>query len=158
MSLRKPFPTLDTFSMSSMTDVVFLLLIFFLVTSTFVQPSAMDVNLPQSGSQTQLRPVTEVYLDSLANLWIVADRNDSTGLNSAPRAVSRPELLETLAMIAEQDSLRAVALYADKTTDYGNVVEILDMASRRNLRMVLATTASKTAGLPAATQPAPSDR
>ena len=82
MALKRQFPTLDTFSMSSMTDVIFLLLIFFMVTSTLIQPSAVDVNLPESGEQTQLKPQTEVYVDSVAGLWLVEDRNDSTGTPS----------------------------------------------------------------------------
>ena len=50
--------------MSSMTDVIFLLLIFFMVTSTIIFPAAIDVDLPESSEQTILKPVTEVYLDS----------------------------------------------------------------------------------------------
>ena len=48
--------------MSSMTDVVFLLLIFFMVTSTFVFPSALEVNLPQSSQTTQLKPSSRIYI------------------------------------------------------------------------------------------------
>ena len=78
MALKKSFQTLDTFSMSSMTDVIFLLLIFFMVTSTLIFPAAIDVNLPQSSEQTSLKPVTEVYIDKDSKLFLVADRNDST--------------------------------------------------------------------------------
>lgn len=77
MALKKPFQTLDTFSMSSMTDVIFLLLIFFMVTSTLIFPAAIDVNLPQSSEQTSLKPITEVYIDAESKLYLVADRNDS---------------------------------------------------------------------------------
>ena len=58
MALKRQHNTLSMFSMASMTDVIFLLLIFFLVTSTFVFPSALEVNLPQSSEQTSL-----AYLD-----------------------------------------------------------------------------------------------
>ena len=60
MALKRQFPTLATFSMSSMTDVIFLLLIFFMVTSTIIFPTALEVNLPQSSNQTDMKPVTEV--------------------------------------------------------------------------------------------------
>lgn len=50
--------------MASMTDVIFLLLIFFMVTSTFIFPTALEVNLPQSSEQTALKPSKRVYLDS----------------------------------------------------------------------------------------------
>ena len=141
MSLKRNFQSLETFSMSSMTDVIFLLLIFFMVTSTIIFPAAIDVNLPQSSEQTSLKPVTEVYIDAEENYFLVEDRNDSTNLLSSPRQVSVEELASALVAIQEQDSLRSVALYADSTVNYGNVVGILDMAARQNLKMVLATKA-----------------
>ena len=70
--------------MSSMTDVVFLLLIFFMVTSTFVFPSAVEVNLPQSSQTTQLKPSSRIYIDSLQQVWVTeADSlNEGTARNS----------------------------------------------------------------------------
>lgn len=139
MALKKPFKSLDTFSMSSMTDVIFLLLIFFMVTSTIFVPSAIDVNLPESSEETTQKPVTEVYLDSLNQLYIVIDRNDSTDLLSVPKPVTMTDLNSELAAIQQTDSLRAIALYADSTVDYGKVVRILDMAAKQKLHMVLST-------------------
>lgn len=127
--------------MSSMTDVIFLLLIFFMVTSTIIFPAAIDVNLPQSSEQTSLKPVTEVYIDADKNIFLVEDRNDSTHVLSEPVALTLDELAVRLASIQQKDSLRAVALYADSLVDYGKVVGILDMAARKNLKMVLATRA-----------------
>ncbi len=124
-----------------MTDVIFLLLIFFMVTSTIIFPAAIDVDLPESSEQTILKPVTEVYLDSLNRLYLVADRNDSTNVLSVPRPVTMPELAAELAAIQQADSLRAIALYADSTVDYGKVVRILDMAAKNKLHMVLSTRA-----------------
>lgn len=124
-----------------MTDVIFLLLIFFMVTSTIIFPAAINVDLPESSEQTTLKPVTEVYLDSLNRLYLVADRNDSTNVLSVPRPVTMPELAAELAAIQQADSLRAIALYADSTVDYGKVVRILDMAAKNKLHMVLSTRA-----------------
>ncbi len=129
MALKRNFQSLETFSMSSMTDVIFLLLIFFMVTSTIIFPAAIDVNLPQSSEQTSLKPVTEVYIDADKTIYLVEDRNDSTQTLSSP------------VEIQQKDSLRSVALYADSLVDYGKVVGILDMAARQNLKMVLATKA-----------------
>lgn len=124
-----------------MTDVIFLLLIFFMVTSTIIFPAAIDVNLPQSSEQTSTKPVTEVYIDADSNYYIVADRNDSTGIQNVPKPV-KPEALEAeLSMIHAADSTRAVALYADSLVDYGKVVRVLDIAARRNMKMVLSTRA-----------------
>ncbi len=126
-----------------MTDVIFLLLIFFMVTSTLIFPAAIDVNLPQSSEQTSLKPVTEVYIDADSQLYLVADRNDSIQENTEARPVSRDELLAGLKLIQEQDSLRAVALYADSTVAYARVIDVLDMAARNNIKLVLATRSSQ---------------
>ena len=139
MALKRNFQSLDTFSMSSMTDVIFLLLIFFMVTSTIIFPAAIDVNLPQSSEQTSSKPVTEVYIDAESNLYLVADRNDSTGVLSVPKQLQFEQLDAELAAIQRADSTRAIALYADSVVDYGKVVRVLDYAARNNLRMVLAT-------------------
>ena len=48
MALKRPNEVLSMYSMASMTDVIFLLLIFFMVTSTFVFPTALEINLSRS--------------------------------------------------------------------------------------------------------------
>ncbi|MBQ2575440.1 MAG: biopolymer transporter ExbD, partial [Bacteroidales bacterium] len=53
MSLRSRNKISSEFSMSSMTDIVFLLLIFFMVTSTMIAPNALKLLLPSSNNQTQ---------------------------------------------------------------------------------------------------------
>lgn len=142
MALKRNFQSLETFSMSSMTDVIFLLLIFFMVTSTIIFPAAIDVNLPQSSEQTSLKPVSEVYIDADKSIYLVEDRNDSTAALSLPvKLQSLDELALRLSAIQQKDSLRSVALYADSLVDYGKVVGVLDMAARNKLRMVLATRA-----------------
>lgn len=147
MALKRTFNTLETFSMSSMTDVIFLLLIFFMVTSTLIFPSAIDISLPQSAEQTSKKPVTEVYVDSLSQFYIVLDRTDSIASNATARQVSREELISALTLVQEQDSTRGIALYADEKVEYGKIVEILDMAARRKMKMVLATRAAQDPGL-----------
>ena len=123
-----------------MTDVIFLLLIFFMVASSFIVPSAVEVDLPSSNNQVAKRPVTEVYLDSLNVISIVEDRTDTLNIEkSFPRTVELENLGARLGAIRAQDSLRTVALYADRRVEYGKVVEILDVAAKQNIKMVLAT-------------------
>lgn len=132
--------------MSSLTDIIFLLLIFFMVTSTVIQPTALDVNLPQSEVQTTLKPQTEVYIDSLGSISIVENRIDSVNpLASLQRNVTESELTERLEAIHQTDSLRAVAIYADEAVDYGRVVRVLNLTNRYNMRAVLATRPDRTA-------------
>ena len=120
------------FSMASMTDVIFLLLIFFMVTSTFVFPTALEVSLPQSGEQTAIKPGTRVYLDKDFNIF--AQFGDEE-----PQQVDEDQLIAFLTITRQQSPDSFIALYADESVPYGKVVEILDKSARANLKMVLAT-------------------
>ena len=129
--------------MSSMADVIFLLLIFFMVTSTLIIPSALDVNLPESTEQTIEKPQTEVYIDSVQQVYLVTNRNDSLPEGRIPRLVSGPELQGALLELRQQGALPSVALYADSVVPYAAVIRVLDMAARNDIKMVLATTPSQ---------------
>jgi len=139
MALKRNLTPISAFSMSSMADVIFLLLIFFMVTSTLIIPSALEVDLPQGTEQTIEKPATEVYLDSLSRLYLVTDRSDTTAAARTPRPVNLDELTATLQLLSQQNKLRSVALYADSTVPYASVVRVLDAASRSDIKMVLAT-------------------
>lgn len=139
MALKRQFNTLTAFSMSSMADVIFLLLIFFMITSTLVIPSALDVNLPQSTEQSIEKPQTEVYIDSVSQLYIVTNRNDSLPQGRMARPVTADELQASLLMLRDDNALSSVALYADSIVPYSAVIKVLDMAARNNIKMVLAT-------------------
>ena len=62
--LKRKTKTIDAFSMSSMTDIIFLLLIFFMITSTMVTPNAIKVLLPQGSQQTAAKPLARIIIDS----------------------------------------------------------------------------------------------
>ena len=132
MALKRQNELLATYSMASMTDVIFLLLIFFMVTSTFVFPTALEVNLPQSSEQTVIKPGTRVYIDKDMNL------HASFG-ETEPQAIPEEQLLTFLQLTQQQDSTQFIALYADESVPYGKIVEVLDLTARHNLKMVLAT-------------------
>ena len=142
MALKKQQSLLDTLSMASMTDVVFLLLVFFMVTSTFIFPTAMEVNLPQSSEQVPLKPVTRVY--------VLADGSvaGQYGENEPVALVSDEEIAMFLNQVAVQDSVTAIAVYGDTEVDYGRVVDVLNLGARNNLKMVLATTPRSDAQIP----------
>ena len=134
MALKKQQNMLDTFSMASMTDVVFLLLVFFMVTSTFIFPTAMEVNLPQSSEQSPLKPTTRIYIQADGSL------SGQYGDAEAISLDNEAELVGFLEMVAQQDSVTAIALYGDAEVSYGRVVDVLNVGAEKNLRMVLATT------------------
>lgn len=117
-----------------MTDVIFLLLIFFMVTSTFIFPTALEVNLPQSSEQTALKPSKRVYLDSEGRIFVSA-----AGDREPQEIADLDRLLTFLQLAAENPDEDYIAVYADEEVTYGRLVEVLDLGARNNLKMVLAT-------------------
>ena len=132
MALKRQNELLATYSMASMTDVIFLLLIFFMVTSTLVFPTALEVNLPQSSEQTAIKPGTRVYIDKDQKLYASFGETE-------PQPLAEDQLLTFLQLTQKQDSAQFIALYADEAVPYGKIVEVLDLTARHNLKMVLAT-------------------
>ena len=145
MALKRQNNMMAAFSMASMTDVIFLLLIFFMVTSTFVFPTALEVNLPESSKQTALKPATRVYIDKESVIYATADESE-------PVAMDEQALLAFLqaqaAKAAGVDDY--IAVYADEDVTYGTLVKVLDLGAQNNLKMVLATKPA-----PASARPAP---
>ena len=122
--------------MASMTDVVFLLLIFFMVTSTFIFPTALEVNLPQSTEQTPLKPVTRVFIQANGNLWLQHGDGEAVQCSSKENLVSM--LKEVIA--ADPGAQPSIAVYGDAEVPYGTVIDIFNIGADNNIKMVLATT------------------
>ena len=128
MALKRRHKIDATFSMASMTDVIFLLLIFFMITSTIVFPNSIKVNLPQSNQQAAAKRVT---IDENLNYYIAFG-------NEAAQPVTYDQLIQKLAETPQHDTERFVALYADETVPYREIVKILNIANDNRLKMVLA--------------------
>ena len=118
------------FSMASMTDVIFLLLIFFMVTSTFVFPTGLEVTLPHSTQQSAMKPSTRVYIDAEQNIFASAGED-------APQPLQIDALVTFLQLAQQQDSTGFIALYADETVPYGRIVEVLNAGASHNLKWCL---------------------
>ena len=132
MALKRPNDMMAAFSMASMTDVIFLLLVFFMVTSTYVFPTALEVNLPEGSEQTPAKPSTRVFIDADGAYFLsVAD--------AEPVAVAKDSLAVALTAAQVLDSLGGIAVYADEEVAYGKVVEVLNLGAANSLKMVLAT-------------------
>lgn len=136
MAIKRQHDMMAMFSMASMTDVIFLLLIFFMVTSTFVFPTALEINLPQSGEQTAIKPGTRVYVDKDLNTYASFGEEE-------PQPIAADQLITFLKLTQESNPDQFIALYADEEVTYGKIVEILDMSARNKLKMVLATKPAK---------------
>jgi len=119
--------------MSSMTDLIFLLLIFFVLASTMSAPNDIKINLPQAKARTNTRQVVaKVYIDNLGNYSVAVGKKK-------PAAID-PEMLETyLTGIQASDSTMYVALHADEDIAYKEVVRVLDIANQNHMKLVIAT-------------------
>ena len=121
--------------MSSMTDIVFLLLIFFMVTSTLIAPNALKLLLPQSSNQTQAKPLTTISITSDLRYYV----NSSGKLMQVSFDEIEPFLQKTLGT----DDEIYVSLHADKTVPIDEVVKIMNIARRNHYKMILATSPEK---------------
>ncbi len=117
--------------MSSLTDIIFLLLIFFMLTSNFITPNGMDLVLPSSDSQpiSDRRESMSVEINRQGAYRVDGEDIDEADLDSKIRtALSGMEK-------------PTVILYADKERELGRVVMVMDIVKKiDNAQMILATT------------------
>lgn len=127
MNLRSRNKVNASFSMSSMTDLVFLLLIFFIIVSTLVSPYALPVDLPESSNRTKDKQST--------SLRIGADL-----VHSIDNKVVSPENLENeLAQVLANKSEESILFSVDQSVPTGTMVKVLDIAKRNKWKIVLKT-------------------
>lgn len=130
--LKRKTKTIETFSMSSMTDIIFLLLIFFMITSTMVTPNAIKVLLPQGSKQTSAKPLARVIIDKELNFYSAFGNEDEMPIDPE-------EITNFLKDCASKEPEMYVALYADESVPYREIVKVLNIANENNFKMVLAT-------------------
>ncbi|MBI1316782.1 biopolymer transporter ExbD [bacterium] len=127
MNLRGRNKVKTEFSMASMTDIVFLLLIFFMLTSTLVTSSALDLVLPKSKAQSVKRQDVSVSIDAQLTFK----------LNGNP--VAEADLEPLLLALVSGNPEAVILLQADQSVPTGVTVKVMDLAYRNKLKMVLAT-------------------
>ncbi len=118
-----------SFSMSSMTDIVFLLLIFFIIVSTMVSPNALKVLLPKSAAKTtspqtvsvSISPDIQYYL----NGNLVSTETLESGIINAVGQAEKP----------------GIVLHCDQSVPLEHAVKVMDIANRNKFELVLATRA-----------------
>lgn len=115
------------FSSTGMTDVVFNLLIFFMLTSTLVHPTALKLLLPKGSSQTSAKPQTTIS--------ITADQKYF--LEQQPVTLETMEALLKEKLGANPETY--ISLHADKTVPFETVVAVLNIAQANNYKLIIAT-------------------
>jgi biopolymer transport protein ExbD len=113
--------------MSGMTDIVFLLLIFFMITSTLIAPNALKLLLPQSKHQTAASPITTVSITRDARFYIETTRIEFSRLES--------ELQKRLAGEPEP----TISLHVDENVPMKEVVKVMNIAKNNRYKLILAT-------------------
>ena len=131
MALKSKNKVSAEFSMSSMTDIVFLLLIFFMLTSTLVTTNALDLVLPNSTAQTVKKQRVSVSINESLEYFIDKENIELNYLES---------MLVT--KLAGQDE-QVVVLRVDKSVPMEHAVEVMDIAYRNKFKIVLATQQKK---------------
>jgi biopolymer transport protein ExbD len=127
MNLQSRSKVSAEFSMSSMTDLIFLLLIFFILTSTLVTTSALDVILPKSKAQTVKKHDVTVTITPDLQYSVDGDIVTASGIESAILSKTRGQ------------ENPVVILRADAKVPTGETVRILDIGYRNRLKMIIAT-------------------
>jgi biopolymer transport protein ExbD len=130
--IKRRTKAIGEFSMSSMTDIIFLLLIFFMITSTVVMPNAIKVLLPQGKEQTSAKPMARLTIDDKLNYYAAWGKERD-------RHIQEAEITPFLLGCREKDSTMYVALYADETVPYAEIVKLLNIANENKFKMVFMT-------------------
>jgi len=114
--------------MSGMSDIVFLLLIFFMITSTLIVPAAQDVQLPESNNQTQSNPVLVISIGQDKTIYV----DDQVYVLSELEGVLRKKL-------ENYGEAPTVRLNADRNLNMEEVFIFLDIAKRNRYKVILGT-------------------
>jgi biopolymer transport protein ExbD len=112
-------------NLSTQADLVFLLLIFFMITSTFVSPNAIKLLLPQSSSKTMAKQNFEVYIDENKEYAIKQGKD----LMSVEEALLESAVVENLSLL---DDDATVVIRADQSVPVQNIVYVIDAVNKAN--------------------------
>ena len=116
-----------SFNAVGMTDVIFNLLIFFMLTSTLVHPSAVKLLLPKGSNQTSAKPQTTVSVTADLRYYVET------------QPVASDELEDVLRQRLGETPDTYISLHADKSVPFENVVYVLNIAQKNNYKLIIAT-------------------
>ena len=123
-STRSKRRGLTDINLTPLVDIVFILLIFFLITSTFVQSPGIDVNLPKANSSAETTEAQSIVITVTENGQLVYGGEE----------MDIGALQDTLGKIFKDTPDRQVVIQADEETDHGAVVEAMDAARGAGFR------------------------
>ena len=133
MAIKRTTKVDSSFSMSSMTDIVFLLLIFFLVTSTHINPNALKLLLPKSTGQVSAKATVSVSIKH----WQQTD-DFSFHINGDETPVRFDQVEDELINLLQSEDDPTFSIYADQTVPIREVVKVMNIAKRNHYKVIMA--------------------
>lgn len=133
MAYKRQTKVLADTAMSSMTDLVFLLLIFFLITSTLVNPNALKLMLPKSTGQVSAKATVSVSIKD----W--QDGSYTYHINGDEQPVPFGEVEDNLVNLLQNEEDPTFSIYADESVPVKEVVSVMNIAKRNHYKVILAT-------------------
>ena len=120
-----------SFSASSMTDLMFLLLLFLLIATTLINPNALKLMLPKSSNQLKDKAMTTVSIQDTGHGYrYYVELQDVGSIEGVERALSTR---------LEGQEEPTVSLHCDKTVAVDEVVKVMNIAKDNNYKLILAT-------------------
>jgi len=116
------------FSSVGMTDVVFNLLIFFMLTSTLVHPTALKLLLPKGDTQTSAKPMTTVSITADEKLYLEMQPMENLEVLEAALKAKLGNEPDTY-----------ISLHVDKSAPFGSAVPVMNIAQKNNYKLIIAT-------------------
>ena len=126
MNLRGRNKVTPDFNFASMTDIVFLLLIFFMIASTLVSTNAIDIVLPKASGKTENKKSTAVSIKKDLTFYIDQKRVGESVLET-----------QLISILSSQEK-PTIVLRAEKSVPIENVVKVMDIANRNKFKVILA--------------------
>lgn len=133
MAFKRQTKSLHETAMSSMTDLVFLLLIFFLITSTLVNPNALKLLLPKSTGQVSAKATVSVSVKDWNN------GQYTYHINGDEQPVPFDEVEDDLVNLLQSDEDPTFSIYADESVPVKEIVALMNIAKRNHYKVILAT-------------------
>lgn len=132
MAIKRGSKVDSSFASSSMTDLMFLLLLFLLIATTLINPNALKLTLPKSANQLKDKAYTTVSVEDLGGgryrYYVELEQVD--GIEGVERALK--------ARLADQES-PVVSLHCDKTVAIDEAVQMMNIARDNGYKLILAT-------------------
>lgn len=130
MAIKRGSKVDKSFSAASMTDLMFLLLIFMLLATTLINPNALKLLLPKSANQLNEKPYTTVSVTADLNYYVETE----------PVSYSQLESVLKAKLAGAEDP--TVSLHCDKSVPVDEVVKVMNIAKDNKFKLILATTAN----------------